>query len=62
MSPVIQCHHLAKTYRDGDLSVKVFDNINLSVMLGETVAMTGDGMIRGACNIYICIYMYLRSF
>lgn len=40
--PVIQCHQLGKTYLDGDLSVKVFDNINLSIMPSETVAIIGS--------------------
>lgn len=40
-APVIQCHHLGKTYRDGELCVNVFDNINLSIAAGETVAIIG---------------------
>ena len=38
---VIQCHQLGKTYRDGELCVNVFDNINLSIMPAETVAIIG---------------------
>lgn len=38
---VIQCHELGKTYRDGQLSVPVFDNINLTIQAGETVAIIG---------------------
>ena len=38
---VIQCQQLAKTYRDGDLCVKVFDDINVSISAGETVAIIG---------------------
>ncbi|MCX7120973.1 MAG: lipoprotein-releasing ABC transporter ATP-binding protein LolD [Gammaproteobacteria bacterium] len=41
-NPVIQCHAIGKTYRDGELCVKVFDNINLSVMPSETVAIIGS--------------------
>lgn len=40
-NPVIQCHHLGKTYRDGDICVNVFDNINLIVAAAETVAIIG---------------------
>lgn len=40
-NPVIQCHQLGKTYRDGDLSVNVFDHINLSIAAAETVAIIG---------------------
>lgn len=38
---VIQCQELAKTYHDGDLLVKVFEDINLSILQGETVAIIG---------------------
>jgi lipoprotein-releasing system ATP-binding protein len=38
---VIQCHQLGKTYRDGELCVKVFENINLSIAAGETIAIIG---------------------
>jgi len=40
-SVVIQCHQLGKTYRDGELCVPVFDNINLSIAPSETVAIVG---------------------
>ncbi|OGT48087.1 MAG: lipoprotein releasing system, ATP-binding protein [Gammaproteobacteria bacterium RIFCSPHIGHO2_12_FULL_38_11] len=40
-NPVIQCHALGKTYHDGELCVNVFDNINLSIMPSETVAIIG---------------------
>lgn len=40
-SPVIQCHALGKTYRDGELCVPVFENINFTIMQGETVAIIG---------------------
>jgi lipoprotein-releasing system ATP-binding protein len=38
---VITCQQLAKTYRDGELCVTVFDNINVSIATGETVAIIG---------------------
>lgn len=38
---VIQCHQLSKIYRDGDLCVNVFDQINLTIEAGETVAIIG---------------------
>ncbi len=41
MNNIIQCHALGKTYRDGELCVNVFDNINLSITTGETVAIIG---------------------
>lgn len=40
-TPIIQCQQLGKTYHDGKLQVSVFDQINLSVMRGETVAIIG---------------------
>lgn len=40
-SVVIQCHHLGKTFSDANLSVPVFNNINLSISAGETVAIIG---------------------
>lgn len=39
--PVIQCHQLGKTFRDGEIFVNVFDHINLSIAPSETVAITG---------------------
>lgn len=41
ISPVIQCHQLGKTFRDGELCVNVFNHINLSILVGETVAIVG---------------------
>ena len=38
---VIQCYGLGKTYRDADISVTVFNDINLSICAGETVAIVG---------------------
>jgi lipoprotein-releasing system ATP-binding protein len=38
---VIKCCELGKTYRDGQLCVPVFENINLSIQAGETVAIIG---------------------
>ena len=39
--PVLQCVGLAKTYDEGGLRAKIFDNLNLSVRRGETVAIVG---------------------
>ena len=41
-TPVIHCENLSKTYRDADLIVNVFNNIQLTVMPGETVAIIGS--------------------
>lgn len=41
MKSVIDCHQLGKTFRDGELCVPVFDNINFSISPGETVAIIG---------------------
>ena len=41
-TPVIHCENLSKTYRDADLIVNVFNNIQLTVMSGETVAIIGS--------------------
>jgi len=38
---VIHCHDLAKTYREGDLVTPVFENLQLAVQPGETVAIVG---------------------
>lgn len=40
-NPVIECRALGKTYRDGELSVTVFDDLNVSIAAGETVAIIG---------------------
>jgi lipoprotein-releasing system ATP-binding protein len=38
---VISCRGLAKTYREGNLVTPVFDNLDLGVRRGETVAIVG---------------------
>jgi len=38
---VIRCRDLGKTYREGDLVTPVFENLQLDVMPGETVAIVG---------------------
>ena len=38
---VIACHALGKTYSEGNLVTPVFDNLELSVRRGETVAIVG---------------------
>ncbi|KFN42797.1 lipoprotein-releasing ABC transporter ATP-binding protein LolD [Arenimonas oryziterrae] len=38
---VIRCRNLGKTYREGDLVTPVFENLQLDVMKGETVAIVG---------------------
>ncbi len=38
---VIGCRALAKTYQEGNLVTPVFDNLDLSVRRGETVAIVG---------------------
>lgn len=40
-SIILDCKNLAKTYRDGDLCVPVFNNMNLSVKAGEMIAIIG---------------------
>ena len=40
-SVVLSCNNLAKNYVDGDLIVPVLKSIDLSVMAGEMVAITG---------------------
>jgi lipoprotein-releasing system ATP-binding protein len=39
--PVLSCHGLAKTYREGDLVTPVFEGLQLTVRAGETVAIVG---------------------
>ena len=39
--PVIECHGLAKTYRSGALDVPVLLGVDLSVRIGERVAIVG---------------------
>ena len=38
---VIRCDRLGKTYQEGDLRTLVFDQLDLSVRAGETVAIVG---------------------
>lgn len=38
---VLSCRGLGKTFKQGDYSVKVFENINLDVSRGERVAIVG---------------------
>lgn len=38
---VLACHQLAKTYQDGELSVDVLRDVNLSLKAGEKIAITG---------------------
>lgn len=38
---VIRCDRLGKTYQEGDLRTPVFDQLDLSVRAGETVAIVG---------------------
>lgn len=39
---VLQCSALDKTYRDGDRSVKVLQNLDLSLSAGEKIAIVGS--------------------
>jgi lipoprotein-releasing system ATP-binding protein len=41
MDAVIRCQGLGKTYREGDLETPVFDDLELTVRRGETVAIVG---------------------
>ncbi len=41
MDVVIRCHALGKTYAEGKLRTPVFDQLELSVRRGETVAIVG---------------------
>ena len=38
---VVACRRLGKSFRDGELSVDVFHDIQLSVLPGEQVAIVG---------------------
>ncbi len=38
---VIECNNLGKIYRDGELCVSVFENLNVTIQTGETVAIIG---------------------
>ncbi len=39
---ILRCEDLRKTYQSGDKSLTVFDNLNLSIMRGELVAIVGE--------------------
>ena len=41
MDVVIRCERLGKTYEEGDLRTPVFDDLDLAVRRGETVAIVG---------------------
>ncbi|MYL26856.1 MULTISPECIES: ABC transporter ATP-binding protein [Halomonadaceae] len=41
-TPIIQCRTLAKTYREGRETLRVFSDVNLSVAPGETLAIVGS--------------------
>ncbi len=41
MSNLIQCHHLGKIYRDGEIEVTVFNQINFAVHAKEMVGIIG---------------------
>lgn len=41
-TPIIQCRNLAKTYREGRDTLRVFSDVNLSVAPGETLAIVGS--------------------
>ena len=40
-TPVLACHHLAKTYREGPIPVEVLKGINMTVHAGEQIAIVG---------------------
>jgi lipoprotein-releasing system ATP-binding protein len=40
-TPVLSCRGLGKTYREGDYTVQVFDNVDFSIARGERVAIVG---------------------
>jgi lipoprotein-releasing system ATP-binding protein len=40
-SPIVQCEHLAKSFREGGLNVDVIKDVNLTVNKGERVAILG---------------------
>jgi lipoprotein-releasing system ATP-binding protein len=40
-TPVMECRALSRTYRDGELTVQVLDNINFSLAAGARVAIIG---------------------
>lgn len=41
-TPIIQCHDLAKTYREGRDTLQVFAAVDLAVARGETLAIVGS--------------------
>jgi lipoprotein-releasing system ATP-binding protein len=40
-TPVLSCRGLGKTFREGDYTVQVFDNVDFSIARGERVAIVG---------------------
>lgn len=40
--PVIECHSLTRTYREGPTTLTIFSDISLTVGAGETVAIVGS--------------------
>ncbi len=41
-APVIECHGLSKSFREGDDAVQVLSNVSLAVARGERVAVVGS--------------------
>jgi len=42
MQPVLACHGLSKTFRQGGNEVRVLSDVNLSVTAGEALAIVGS--------------------
>ncbi len=42
MSKVLHCHHLSKSYIQGEIETKVLDSLNLTVDKGELLAIVGS--------------------
>jgi len=42
MSKVLQCCHLSKSYKQGDIETKVLNDLDLSVDKGELLAVVGS--------------------
>lgn len=40
-NPILLCEDIKKTYQDGDRTIPVLENVSLSVMPGESVAIVG---------------------
>ncbi|MFW5825152.1 MAG: ABC transporter ATP-binding protein [Marinobacter sp.] len=40
--PVIECHNLTRTYREGPTTLTIFSDISLTVGFGETLAIVGS--------------------